>query len=393
MKTNDLWSAKTDCCGCELCSQACPKTIIAMQQDEEGFLYPHIHNEEDCIDCKRCIKVCPMKTVGRPNVSIIRGYGGFVNNDTELKRSASGGYATAVSQVFISKMRGVVYGVRYSNNYLDVLFARAETVDELEKFRTSKYVQARKGDVYKQVNEDLKQSRNVLFIGLPCEVSALYHYVGNNKENLYTASLICHGPSSIKVHQAFCNSLIKNYSSNITFFSLRYKLKGWKPYYLHAEFENGRAYNKEYAISNYGIAFQYLKRPSCSVCKYKYGDSDFGLVADLTFGDFHAVLEESDMYNKNGVSEALVHSDKGQQLMDIVADRIYEQELPMEMITTGNRALYDTIPQRRYRSLFVRLFSEKSLKQACKPFKIKWPLFKKVYKVRLVKFVRKFIKK
>lgn len=392
MKTNDLWSAKADCCGCEICSLSCPKAIITMRPDEEGFLYPHITHEEECLDCKRCIRVCPMNTMGRPAVPIVKGYGGYVNNSEELKRSASGGYATAVSRAFIQKMNGVVYGVRYSDDYQDVCFSKAETVEELESFRASKYVQAKKGDVFTRAVADLKQSRNVLFIGLPCEVSALYHIVGNNSEHLYTASLICHGPSSIKVHRAFCNSLTKKYSSSISFFSVRYKLKGWKPYYLHAEFENGRAYNKEYAISDYGIAFQYLKRPSCSVCKYKYANSNFGLLSDITLGDFHAVPYESEMYNKNGVSEVLVHTGKGQELIDNAADSIYSEELPMEMITVGNRALYDAIPPRRNRALFVTLLNGESLRKACSNYSIRWPLMKQYYRAKIVRFIKAIMK-
>lgn len=391
MKTNNLWSVKADCCGCELCSQTCPKSTITMRQDEEGFLYPYI-NEEGCIDCNRCIKVCPMKTMGRESVPIIKGYGGFANNTEDVKKSASGGYATVVSRSFIQKMKGVVYGVRYSDNFEDVLFSRVEKEDEVEQFRTSKYVQAQKGDVYKHVLADLKQLRNVLFIGLPCEVSALYHFVGKNTEHLYTASLICHGPTSIKIHQEFCDFLVKKYSSDLKFFSLRYKLKGWKPYYIHAEFKNGKVYNTEFPISDYGVAFQYLKRPSCSSCNYKYRNSKFGLLSDLTFGDFHAVPKDSKMYNNMGVSEAVVHTEKGQELMDIVSESIYAEELPMKMMTTGNKAFYDVLPQERNRERFVTLLNERSLKAASNDFKIKFPQLKKYYKMKLLKFLIKIMK-
>lgn len=33
---------KKDCCGCTACYNACPKKAIAMQADQEGFLYPVI---------------------------------------------------------------------------------------------------------------------------------------------------------------------------------------------------------------------------------------------------------------------------------------------------------------------------------------------------------------
>ena len=51
---------KTDCCGCSVCMQICPKQCISMKEDEEGFLYPII-NSEDCINCHKCEYVCPLK--------------------------------------------------------------------------------------------------------------------------------------------------------------------------------------------------------------------------------------------------------------------------------------------------------------------------------------------
>ena len=70
MKTKDLWIKRNECCGCELCAQTCPKHIIEMSPDEEGFLYPHILDDTDCINCNRCISVCPMKEPGRAPVQI-----------------------------------------------------------------------------------------------------------------------------------------------------------------------------------------------------------------------------------------------------------------------------------------------------------------------------------
>lgn len=56
-----LYERKEECCGCSACYSICPKSIIEMKVDEEGFEYPTIIMEEDCIRCFLCIDVCPIR--------------------------------------------------------------------------------------------------------------------------------------------------------------------------------------------------------------------------------------------------------------------------------------------------------------------------------------------
>lgn len=55
-----LWKNKKECSGCTACYATCPKNAIYMQEDEEGFEYPHI-KEDICIRCYMCINACPIK--------------------------------------------------------------------------------------------------------------------------------------------------------------------------------------------------------------------------------------------------------------------------------------------------------------------------------------------
>ena len=38
----DIYSEKSNCCGCSACVEVCPKSAIKMQEDEEGFFYPTV---------------------------------------------------------------------------------------------------------------------------------------------------------------------------------------------------------------------------------------------------------------------------------------------------------------------------------------------------------------
>ncbi len=361
MKTEDLYIKKNDCCGCELCSQVFPKQIISMEPDEEGFLYPAIKDYYNCINCGRCISVCPSKSPGRPTVVIQNSFSFSLPDDEDLKRSASGGVATAISRGFINN-GGIVYGVAYSDEFRSVKYLRADTTEDLDSFRGSKYVQAIKNDVYKQVQKDLKTGLKVLFIGLPCEISAIYHAISHT-DNLYTISLICHGPTSQKVHRDYCDSL-PNANKSIRDFSVRYKLKGWKPYFIHAEYADGTVYNEEWEQSDYGMAFLYLKRPSCRTCRYKAKDKEFGLQSDMTVGDFHGVNKQSQQYNPWGVSQACVQTDKGEYLASLLPNN-RKTEIPYSVIKITNRGLFKAIPQRGNKQRFLEDYMNHSLHYAC----------------------------
>lgn len=367
MRTIDLFKEKAQCCGCELCSHVCPKHLITMKADEEGFLYPFISSEDNCINCKRCISVCPVKSVGRKGINLKESFGGYCFREEDIIKSSSGGFATAISKNFILN-GGVVIGVKYSDDFQSAEYAVADSISALDAFRTSKYIQAHKGNIYEKIRQI--KDKKILFIGLPCEVSAVYHYIGAKVDNLYTISLICHGPTSSMIQKEFCDILFQKYKSSICNFSVRYKKHGWKPYFLYAKFSNGYTHEEIFKGSDYEIGFQYLKRPSCYSCKYKLGDKDFGLVADLTLGDFHAVEEKMQQYNRWGVSQASIQSEKGRQLLDLIKKDCLAVPIPNEIIKNYNYAFHHAVKPKKERKRFKKLLLKKGLHYAANDFMI-----------------------
>lgn len=56
----ELYRDRSECCGCTACEFACPRGAIAMEPDEEGFLYPVV-DAALCIRCGRCESACMFK--------------------------------------------------------------------------------------------------------------------------------------------------------------------------------------------------------------------------------------------------------------------------------------------------------------------------------------------
>ena len=356
---SNIFDLKSNCCGCEACVNICPKGLITMQSDSEGFLYPVIQNIDKCIACNQCKKVCPIKNVEQTKNFQEIAYAGYVNNEAEVLSSSSGGLATAISKAFIKNFKGVVFGVRYSTDFKKTEYICADTNEALEQLKGSKYSQSRKNDVYFSVMKQLERGKKVLFIGVPCDAYALLRFCRacKNKENLYICTLICHGVTSPKVLVEYLDS-VSGSNKKVTNFSLPYKKDGWKPYYIFTELDEKEKLYEQFSTSLFGNAFSYLKRPSCNNCKLKRS----AIHSDVTLGDFHNIINTDHYYNKNGVSSIIIHSNKGKQLLDIVEGVTLEQVDVNKAIK--NRGYYEAIPEKSNRKEYGEVFSKSGLKAA-----------------------------
>lgn len=360
--TKDLFKTKTDCCGCESCVGACPKEIIRMKADYDGFLYPEAINPLACIDCKKCLKVCPLKVDYKGDTSLYH-RGGYYADEEIVKECASGGLATAISRQFI-KNGGIVYGVKYASDFHSAEFTRCDDINQLDALKGSKYIQASKGNLYKQIRDDLRK-QEVLLIALPCEIHAAKILFGNNSK-FYTAALVCHGPISPLVQKEYITNLQRQYPSEITAFTVRHKFTGWKPYYIKADFADGTTFKEIFHPSTYGIAFSELKRPSCAKCKFKLTYSKSTIDADIILGDYHGVTPSESAYNKWGASQVSVLTPAGTQLVDSVSEIFNLYPISARKAIHYNKALDRIIKPRWNRNQFARTLSEKGLQEACK---------------------------
>lgn len=240
----------------------------------------------------------------------IAAYAGYLTDEKELLECTSGGIATALSKQMI-RLGGYVAGVAYSKDFRTAEYVITNKLEDLDRFKGSKYFDFDKHTVYPKVKELLDNGKLVLFFGFPCVVGAMNSFLKKKYDNLITCELVCHGPTLEKVHQEYIDYLERKYNSNIIDFSVRKKLGKWQPSYLYAEFSNGGTYKKEFYSTEYGYVFGSLACERCYSCRFK-GDNRTG---DLMIGDFWGANENDIFWNAKGVSAILVHTEKGHEFL------------------------------------------------------------------------------
>ncbi len=309
---------KLKCNGCHACFSICSKKSISMVADDEGFLYPQI-DKETCSDCALCQQVCPINKQLLPKEDLSVAYA-VKNMDLDVrKNSSSGGVFTAIAEYVIDQ-GGVVFGVAFNENF-EVIHVGVDKKEELYKLRGSKYVQSKIGKTYEQAKELLVAGKLVLFTGTPCQIGGLKAYLKKDYTNLYTQDLICHGAPSPKVWKTYLSFLEKKYNSKIKDVQFRCKEKSWKNYSIRLIFENGLVVLEPFSQNIYMRAFlkNLLIRPSCYNCSFK----GIERVSDLTLGDFWGIENvDPKMDDDKGTSLLIIHTHKGQQLLEKVANKL-----------------------------------------------------------------------
>lgn len=287
-------------------------------------------------------------------------YGGYLNNDEELMKSASGGLATALAEHMLEQ-GGYVAGVAYSKDFYTAEYIIIHNKSEIYKLKGSKYIECDKKSIYSDVKKLLEAGEKVLFFGLPCVVAALYKFLGSKYEKLVTCELICHGPTNIKVHQEYVSYLESKYKGKVVDFSVRHKKEEWKPPYLYAKFDNGKIFEKEFHETEYGFAFSVLTKESCYRCKFK-GNNRQG---DIMIGDFWGATEKDVYWNKYGVSCIFAETDKGNDFVQSTSGiKLFSSTF--EKVVEKNPRVITPTPRRDNRDKFEALLSDKGLIYAVK---------------------------
>ncbi|OUN47552.1 hypothetical protein B5G20_02185 [Collinsella sp. An7] len=323
------------CAGCMACVDICPTGAVAIEPGIDR--YRPVIDQDKCIDCGRCRNVCQqLHPAGLREPA--EWWQGWAEDPSERGASSSGGFASAISRAF-AESGGAVCACAFSEGRFG--FQVVGDPGDVDRFRGSKYVKSDPSGAYRQVRSLLKAGRKVLFIGLPCQVSAMRNFVGERLGGrLYTIDLICHGTPSPQLLEMFLEE--RGYKlGEIAYIAFRRKAS--------FQLRDGSA-----AIDTPGVVDRYLiaflegldYTENCYSCAYARRER----VSDLTLGDsWGSELEDE---AGGGISLALCQTEKGKELLRMAKLKV----LPVDenLAAANNKQLNRPMERPAAREQFLR---------------------------------------
>lgn len=356
-----------ECCGCGACVDICPKGAISLQEDAETFRYPVI-DKEKCINCGLCEKTCPLNFSSFLGYDSVKSFVGTYKSKDVIYDSSSGGAFTAIYQTYI-KAGYVIYGAQYED-HLKVVHGRAETEEECERFRKSKYIQSDTVGCFKKIEDDLKAGNKVLFSGVSCQCAALTSYLERKKvsrENLIIVNILCHGVPSQAIFDKYIEEEEEEEEAALVY-QFRFKNKEADRNKVNSrtawvEFSNGHKYIR--TIENDPFLRGYYKRlfyrPSCAVCHFTCKER----ISDYTIADAWGIERVKPEYRPmEGVSLLLFNTEKAMDACDAIESVMDLEEVSSDWALTSQRLFRAPTDMHKNRDKFFELWKKKSFKEA-----------------------------
>lgn len=290
------------CAGCMACVAVCPCNAITVVDGIEH--YDARIDADKCIECGLCHSVCQQLHPSKLQETVDC-WQGWASSEIRYE-SSSGGFATAIMRAFIAE-GGLVASCKFVDGRFGFTVARSH--EELAGFTGSKYVKSDPSGIYEAIIKELGDGSKVLFIGLPCQVSAVKNYVelrghGRLSQNLFTIDLICHGTPS--------EEILKQDLAEYGYELGKVQSVKFRDAIRYGISVDGSLLVPAGSLDRYLVGFLagLFYTRNCYSCHYATAQR----VGDLTLGDSWG-SELSDELPA-GISLALIQSEKGRMLLE-----------------------------------------------------------------------------
>lgn len=277
------------------------------------------------------------------------------NTDKDVRLSSSSGAVFSSLAENVLEQQGVVYGVAMSEDCYSAEFICATSKEHLTKLRGSKYLQAKVGNTYKLVKEDLMAGKLVLFSGTGCQVNGLKSFLGKEYENLICVDVICHGAPSPALWQKYATYQEQKNGGKLKVINFRCKDEGWTDFGMKEicksipDDETKKLYvSKDRDAYMQMFLRDYCLRPSCYECTAKKVK-----MSDLTIADFWGINDVApEMNDGMGTSLVLIRTEKGKDVFEKIDGYMKLKEVSYEEGVRGNPAEYKSCARPMQRNTF-----------------------------------------
>lgn len=390
-----------DCYGCGVCAIICPKKIIKIDLNKDGFYEPILFNEEVCTQCGLCLSVCAYNDDKLlDNKKEIKGYAAWSNNEKVRRKCTSGGIGFELGKHMI-KEGYKACGVKYNPELNCAEHFIASTIEEFIPSIGSKYIQSYTLTGFSQLNR-----KNKFFVtGTPCQIDSLRRYIRKLKieENFVLMDFFCHGVPSMNMWKKY-TEMVEQKTGEITHASWRNKQTGWHDSWamgLDGSTEGKKidwhestgmsirgGENVEYfsLMSKGDLFYKFFLGNSClgkacydnDKCKYKMTAS----AADIRIGDLWGNKYKD---NKEGVSALLVLTYKGKEVISQLEGCTLKEE-DISVVTEGQMKVSPKKPI-IYSQVLRMLRNKNNLLYIYKKIKIVEKLLN-IHKILFYKYLR-----
>ena len=291
------------------------------------------------------------------------------NKDKDVRLSSSSGAVFSSLAEYVLNKNGIVYGVAMSADCYSAEFIAVTDEVGLARLRGSKYLQAKIGNTFKSVKENLIAGRYVLFTGTGCQVNGLKRFLERDYDNLICVDVICHGAPSPALWRKYAEYQEKKNGGKLKGINFRCKDDGWVDFGMKEVIKSiPKNKMKKYFISKDNDSYMkmflqnYCLRPSCYECTAKKVK-----MSDLTIADFWGINNVApDMDDSLGTSLVLIRTAKGNELFESANGNMKMKEVSYEDGVKGNPAEYRSCARPSERDKFfedMRTMSFEELKE------------------------------
>lgn len=322
-------SAIRKCTSCQMCSAVCPYGAITIGIDAEGFYRPKI-DAQKCVDCGLCTKVCykfdkDIQMTDDETLHSCRLYAASALDKQVLDRTTSGGIADLLAKSLVENGYKCV-GVTYDSKHSIAKGEIAETFEETDKFRGSKYIQSYSETAFRKVVEQHKDTKFAIF-GTPCQIYAVDKFARYRglRDNFLFIDLYCHGCPTLHLWQKYEREVLQLMKGDsVVSANFRSKIKGW----------GGGFYYVEVVVRNQAVPFVSSRKKDefytlffsdmvlnevCYDCKLR---STFAYT-DIRLGDFWGRCY---LKNRQGMSGVSIVTGRGKEAFARIDSQISKRE-------------------------------------------------------------------